>query len=221
MTDIESPLGKSSFPGNPQQGRMLTVDDPTAGGVSPQHNLNIRPEHFRQQDQDQPQQAPLRQLTPDEIAGYEQARAQAHRSQDIVDKTSRERIEYLSGIGRIKTDFEMDGVVFKLQSLKDGQLEDVLDVMLTMTELPQTKFNFALRRQTLARALAAVDNMPIRDIIGSDDVESKLEFLRELDENLINMMYKHYEENVLKVSKDKYAIKTEEDVVEVVEAVKK
>lgn len=217
MSEIESPLGKQSFPGNPQQGRMLTVDDPTAGG-SPSHNLNIRPEHFRQA---QPQRQPLRQLTQEEIAGYEQAKAEAHRNQDVVSKTSRERIEYLTGIGRIKTDFEMDGVVFYLQSLKDGQLEDVLNIMIDMAEVNQGKFNFELRRQTLARALYAVDGMPIADLIGSSEMDNKLGFIRELDGNLIDFMYKHYEENVLKVSKTKYAIKNEKDIKEVVETVKK
>ena len=63
--------------------------------------------------------------------------------------------------------------------------------------------------------------MPVEELIGSDDINQKLELIRSLDEILVAYMYKHYEEYILKVSKNKYAIKTEKDVEEVVEAVKK
>ncbi|KKN61314.1 hypothetical protein LCGC14_0523050 [marine sediment metagenome] len=214
MTDIESPLGKKSFPSNPQQGRMLTVDDPTAGR---RHNLNIRPEHFSQEQQRQP----LRELTNEEIAEFERAKAESQRNQNAISKTARERIEFLTGIGRIKTDFEMDGVTFHLQSLKDGELENVLDTMISMGDTNEAKFNFELRRQTLARSLASVDNMPIEELISSNDIDHKLDLIRAFDENLVDYMYKHYEEHILKASRNKYAIKTEKDVKEVVEAVKK
>jgi hypothetical protein len=201
MTDIESQLGKKSFPSNPGQNRVLTVDDPTAAPA--------------------PQRQPLRELTPEEVAEVERARAEAQRERNVVSKTVRERIEFLAGIGRIKTDFKMDGVTFHLQSLKDGELEDILDVMIAMGETNEAKFNFEIRRQTMARSLASIDGMSVEELIGSDAIESKLELIKSLDENLIDYMHKHYEEHVLKVSREKYAIKTQEDVEEVVEAVKK
>jgi hypothetical protein len=224
MTDIESPLGRKSFPGTQQQGRVLTVDDPTVGGgPSPRHNLNIRPEHFRQAQpqQQQPQRQPLRELSSEEIAGYEKAREEAYRQQNVVSKTARERIEYLTGIGRIKTNFEMDGISFHLQSLKSGELESVLDTIISQGETNEAKFNFEIRRQTLARSLTAVDDMSVEELIGSNTIEDKLELIKSLDENLVDYMYKHYEEYILKVSRTKYAINTDKDVAEVVEAVKK
>jgi len=219
MTDIESPLGKKSFPSPQRQGRVYTVDDPTADGGSPAHN--IRPEHFRRVPEPPQARMPLRELTSEEMEEFERAREEAMRSCDTISKSARERIEFLTGIGRIKTSFTVDGITFHLQSLKSGELEDVLDTMIKLGETNEAKFTFELRRQTLARSLCAVDEMSIDELIGSNNIEDKIHLIRSLDENLVDYMYKNYEEYIQKVSKNKYAIKTEKDVEEVVEAVKK
>jgi hypothetical protein len=198
MTDIESPLGRKSFAS--AQNRVLTVDDPTEA---------------------QPERRAIRELTDEEMAELARIRTESKRTQNVVSQNARERIEFLAGIGRIQTDFKMDGVTFHLQSLKSGELEDVLDTMMSSGIKNDAKFNFELRRHTLARSLVSIDNMAIQDILGSDNIADKLNLLKSLDENLIDYMYKHYEEHILKVSKTKYAIKTDEDVKEVVETVKK
>ena len=202
MTEIESPLGRTSF--SSKQGRVFTVDDPTDSEVLPVKSKR-----------------PIRELTDEEMAELDRIRAETRQTQNVVSKNARERIEFLAGIGRIQTDFVMDGVTFHLQSLKSGELEDVLDAMMSSGIKNDAKFNFELRRHTLARSLVSIDNMLIKEIISSDDIGHKLDLLKSLDENLIDYMYKHYEEHILKVSKNKYAIKTDVDVKEVVDTVKK
>lgn len=198
MTELESALGRRSFALS-QENRVLTVDDPT----------NARPRE------------PLKELSVEEIAEFERARDSAKRNVSSITSTARERIEFLTGIGRIKANFTMDNICFHLQSLKSGELEEVLDTMIKMGETNEAKFNFELRRQTLARSLASVDSMSLSELIGSDDLEDKLMFIRSLDENLVDIMYKHYELNILKVSKERYAINTDKDIEEVVDGVKK
>jgi len=208
MTEIESSLGRKTFPSSQNQRAVYTVDDPTDMNT-PQGRLNQAMGNVR------------RELTDEEIAQFEQAKRVAAQAQQSVSHSVRERVEFLTGIGRIKTTFEMDGVKFHLQSLKSGELEEVLDLMMKLGDINEAKFTFEIRRNTLARSLYSIDNMTIAEVIGSKDMNDKLELVKSLDENLVSNMYKHYEQNIVQASRDKYAVKTDQDVEEVTEAVKK
>lgn len=212
MTEFESPLGRQSFKSG--QRRVFTVNDPNQEQL--RHNLNVRSEHFQQVEQEQP----LMELTREEAERFEAARSEAYRSRNVVSQNARERIEFLTGIGRIKSNFELEGKMFCLQSLKSGEFEDVLEAMLQLGDTTQGKYNFEIRRQILARSLVSVDGLLIEEIIGSDELEAKLDLIRHLDENLVSFMYLHYEKEIAEKSK-KYLIKNQQDVEEVVEAIKK
>lgn len=234
MVDIESSLGRRSFAESSQK-RVLTVDDPT----QPRHNLRVTPEELQAQGgfqrglpremfenvpQMQPQQQQMRQmprdLTEDEIAELNIRRQEALMSSGVT-KQARERFEYLTGKCRVEADLEVDGNTFHFQSLKSGELEEIFEVMLSTNLKSEHQIKYELRRQVLARSLIGIDNMSLHQAIGSSTIEENIDFIRNLDENLVTVMYRFYENNIVKVSKEKYDIKNEEDAREVAETVKK
>jgi hypothetical protein len=79
---------------------------------------------------------------------------------------------------------------------------------------------FEIRRQLLARSITEIAGVSTEQFIGSADVEDKCAFVDELDESLLNRLYDEYL-SLVKEAKDKYAVKTEEDVKEVIEDLKK
>jgi hypothetical protein len=218
MTEIESPLGKASFAA-PQQGqnRVYTVDDQSEQQAHPAYQRRSAP----QQHQAQQVANLTRPLTPEELEEVTRKRAEAQQAKTRVSRTARDRIEFLTQIGRIRSEFEMDGVKFGLQSLKSRELEEIHDLMVSLGSTTESKLNLEVRKHVLARSLYAIDDIPVRDIIGSDELEAKLELIMTLDENLVDYMNKFYEEKIMKVGRDKYAIKSQEDMEELVEDVKK
>ncbi len=206
MTEIESPLGKQSY--GSASPRVLKVDDPTMN------------QSYQGQLPQQTQQP--RELTESELRGLEQQRVQAHMMRERVSPQAKSRLEYLAGIGRIRDDFEVDGVKFSLQSLKSGALEEILDAAINLGEnISAGKFNLEIRKQTLARSLYAIDNLPIEEVIGSNNFKDKLLLIEEFDENIVELMHKKYQKNIINVANKKFAIKDEKDAQEVIEDIKK
>lgn len=221
MTEVESPLGKASFADpQPGQNRVLTVDDQSEMQAHPAYHRRPTPQtHQAQQAQ---QIANLtRPLTPEEMEEITRQRAEAQQVKSRVSQTARDRIEFLTQIGRIRNDFEIDGVKFSFQSLKSRELEEIHDLMVSLGTTTESKLNLEVRKHVLARSLYAVDDIPVKDIIGTDELEAKLDLIMTLDENLVDYMNKFYEEKIMKVGRDKYAIKSQEDMEELVDDVKK
>jgi hypothetical protein len=221
MTEVESPLGKASFT-DPQQrqNRVLTVDDQSDMQAHPAYHR--RPGPQTHQEQQAQQIANLtRPLTPEEMEEITRKRAEAQHAKSRVSQTARDRIEFLTQIGRIRNEFEVDGVKFSFQSLKSRELEEIHDLMVSLGSTTESKLNLEVRKHVLARSLYAIDDIPVSDIIGTDELEAKLELIMTLDENLVDYMNKFYEEKIMKVGRDKYAIKSQEDMEELVEDVKK
>jgi hypothetical protein len=79
---------------------------------------------------------------------------------------------------------------------------------------------FEIRKQFLSRSIIQVGDIDIAQFIGSNDFEAKLAFIEELDEFLSNRLYDEYV-SLTKEAKEKYYIKTEADVQEVVNDLKK
>lgn len=214
MSEINDPLGRSSFSHGSR--RVMTVDDPSQEQAHPSYQSQAVPSPSQMQQQPH-------YLSPEERQELQQRRQQANKQ---VSSTVRQRIEYLSGIGRIRDEFEMEGpdgvnVKFHLQSLKSRELDDVHDFMVSLgKEITTTKFNFEVRKQILARSLWAVDEISIENVIGSDTMEDRLYFIDSLDENLVSYMFEFYEKNIMRKGK-KFAVKDEEDAKEVHEDIKK
>ena len=214
MAEFKSSLGNTSYTDQP--GRVLTVDDPRE--QSPLHPVY----------QDGPPQMPpqgARPLTEEERAEFMRRRQEVQAQQSKVSPTTRQRMEYLTGIGRIRDNFVFQDeagkeVTFQLQSLKNQDLIEIHDIMVQLGEVTNAKFNMLLRNQLLARSLWAIDGILLEEIIGSNEFQSKLDLIASLDENLVEYMHKFYEEKISKVGQ-KYTPQTPEEVKELDEDLKK
>jgi hypothetical protein len=79
---------------------------------------------------------------------------------------------------------------------------------------------FEIRRQLLARSLVQVAGLDVAQFVGSNELGARLELIDDLDEALLNRLYDEYLEMV-RESREKYTIKSEQDAKEVVEDLKK
>ena len=124
----------------------------------------------------------------------------------------------LLGMTQSTRDCVIENNNYSLKSLKSKEMRAAL---MAASEFDGTiQAPYEIRRQFLARSLTHVAGIEIDHFLGSKTLESKLLFLDELDESLLNRLYEEY--LILnKDSREKFAINTAQDAKEVVEDIKK
>jgi len=225
MAEIESSLGKtSSGPSGTGRNRVLTVDDqsgPQPGSFG--HNAEYRAETMQRQAEAggyhrvDPRQA----MGPEELKEYEERRAEAVQKQKRISPEAKQRIEFLTGLGRIVDSITVEEIKFTFQSLKDREQDEIFEAISEYDQISALKMQYMVRRHTLAKALTHIQDKTFADVIESDEFEDRLAVIMEMDDNFLDHLWKWYQENIAKVAQEKYAIKTPEDVKEVTEAIKK
>tara|TARA_R110000868_G_scaffold46524_5_gene153622 strand:- start:2247 stop:2858 length:612 start_codon:yes stop_codon:yes gene_type:complete len=199
MPSYESPLGKKSFGSS----SMKEYDVPDESNS----DLQSRFQSDFQEELSEQEQKELREARKAKLSGKERLNDGAKR-----------RIEMLIGMSRVSRSCELDGNSYLFQSLKS---KDMRDVYTASAEFDGTiHFAYEIRRQTIARSLSQVGGVDINQFLGSNTFESRLMFLDELPESLLQRLFIEYRE-LEKESNEKYAIKTEGDAKEVVEDLKK
>lgn len=229
MTEFKSPLGNHTFSTGPAP-RVLTVDDPTQQpGVHPAY-AQEQPQPYNRrvlpsEQNEKVMQNLQRELTLEE---REELQRQRQAKESTVPKGVKERIAYLTGIGRIRDSVKVEDengreVEFSLQSLKDGELEEISEFMnyLSQRDISEAKKTLELRRQILARSLWAIDGIKVGDLINSSEVNDKVSLIRNLDENLVALLQSFYEQKIMNKGRKTYTIKSEEDLEALNENLKK
>lgn len=202
MPSYESPLGKKSFGSSSM--KEYDVPDETEKSIM---DLQSRFQNDFQEEVSEQEMKELREARKAKLSGKERLNDGAKR-----------RIEMLIGMSRVSRSCELDGNSYLFQSLKS---KDMRDVYTASAEFDGTiHFAYEIRRQTIARSLSQVGGIDINQFLGSNAFESKLMFLDELPESLLQRLFIEYRE-LEKESNEKYAIKTENDAKEVVEDLKK
>lgn len=204
MAEIESSLGKKTFSGNPK--KVYTVEDGTntpfpQAQVVTENNLSPT---SSQEDYDKVRKEKIDQL----------------RTSHNISFNAKQRIEILTGIGRNTREFTFENVKFSLKTLKSRELKQIL---LDVSKLEGIPFTFELRANTLACSLYLIDDHNVEDVIGSSSIEDKINFINDLEENIVEAIYKEYIFLVEETEK-KYILNknsTEEDVTEVIDTIKK
>jgi len=164
---------------------------------------------------------PRERMDEDELKEYEARREEALRKKKSISPEAKARIEFLLNLGRITNSVTVEEIEFTFQSLTGDEQNEVFEVLSGFTQLSALRMQYEVRFHTLARALTHIQGKPFAAVIESEDIEDKLEVIRGMDENLSDHLYKWYQKNIVKLGQDKYAINTEEDVKEVVDAIKK
>lgn len=208
MSEIESPLGKKSF--GQTSRKVMTVSDES-------EDFDTRPLPPARAAQPQPQMQEVK-LTPEQFNAM-QARKQDFRvSQKRPTNEARERVEILTGIGRLTQDVVIENYKFSLQSLKSKEMREVIKAV-AQTEMG-AESAYEMRTQILARSIVRIDDQPISLVLGDDSLEAIMLFLDDSEETVVNKLFDTYNKMV-KSNEEKITIKTAEDAQEVAEAVKK
>ena len=192
MPDINSPLGRRNFASTAP--RVLNVPN---------------------MEEASQQEIESAQVDFQKVQADRQERVNASRR---ITSFAKERIEILTGLGRLTEDIEFEGHVFSLQSLKAGEMKEVVRASANVESTIDSYF--MSRNQILARALYAIDGQPMGLVLGNDSVESVLSWIDDMDDNLIEFLHNRYLEMVKK-NKHRFEVKTEQELKEVVEDIKK
>lgn len=226
---INSPLGRRNLASGQQpqpQQRVLSVPDesmmaddeefiprnPYAQGAVPTHL--------------QPQMPTPQHLHPSmpqmqsNLDGVKDMRRERIASQQRVSHDARDRMNYLANIGRKTVDVTADNSVFTLQTLKSKEMRAALSAAAKFGSNTPEHY-FTLRNFTMAYALHSVDNMTLDLILGDDSPEVVVAYmLEEMDDVVLDYLYANFLE-LHADQKNRFSLKTEKDMKEVAEDVKK
>lgn len=229
MVSFDSPLGKKKI--NNLQMRELDIPNDNGDMGPPMENGEVVvrrrppiPQVNRDQIRDYQahiQQEHMPTYEEDPVVAEQaikQARVDKMRGVERLSEGARKRIEMLVGMTRSTRSVEIEENTYVLQTLKSKEMRDALLSASAFDGSLQSPFE--IRKQLLARSLIQIAGLPIEQFVGSYDLEAKLIFMDELDEHL---MLRLYDEYLVLVSEaqGKYAIKTPETGMEVVEDLKK
>jgi len=205
MPSINSPLGRLQAAQQNPQKRVLTVpneEDNLENNVisNQEDNNNFMPNEEIQHDD------------------YLNQRKTIVNKKPQFSAIAKERIEFLTGLGRCKEVIDFEGTNFSIRSLNDQETTDVALVLNKVTS--KAEFVYEIRRQTLARAIYQIDGQPVYLVIGSADIEDFISVLKEMDDLCIDHLWNKYS-YMVQSKKDKFSIKDNIDAKEVSAQIKK
>lgn len=195
MGKINSPIASRTFQSGMKE--FVIGDESDHDG----HN------HIERQEIDY--QAHLRQRQ--ELLGGNQG-------QEKISDGAKKRIELLCGMTSLSKDIQIGEASFSIKALKNKDNRQSLS--LAMKYDSTIEFPFEIRRQVLARSIVTVSGIEIDMFLGDNSLQAKLNFVDELDDFVAEKLYQEYL-NLNKEIKEKFLIKTEEDVKQIAEDLKK
>lgn len=228
MPKFDSPIGSKQFQGQP----MRDVAVPDESGYSPPPGplpRHVRPpvhdqsppvfneaafQEFQSQMNPVPQ---IREMSDLERQILEQKKAKKE-GRERMSEGARRRIEMLIGMSQMTRTFDVNGTSFTLKTLKNNESRDVLVASIPFDGT--IEFSFENAKQTLARSLIQIAGTDIDQFLSSSDLNVKLDFITELPQVLFTRLYNEYV--VLDTeSRERFALKTDNEVKEVIEDLKK
>lgn len=164
------------------------------------------------------QQAPGYELSAGEREELQQYRRNLSSKEDKVGDYAKKRVELLANIGRLTKVVEIDGVTFSLRTLKTKEAREA--TMAIFGCVNDVDASFEIRRQTLARAIYEIDGQATELALGGDDFTLKLKLVDDMEDVTVIRLYNEF--NMLRNEvQTKYGLKTEQEVKEVLEDIKK
>lgn len=216
MPNFESPLGKKNFSGP----AMREFDVPDESDYANQRPSMIDEDSIRQFHARSERQFGF--SDDQELARTEQeiraAREAKRTGKERLSENAKRRIDMLLGLTRSSREVTLEGNVFILRTLKSKEMREAITAVSDYDGTIQGPYE--VRRQLLARSLTHVAGLDVDTFIGSTSFEAKLAFIDEMDETFSNRLYDEYAA-LVKQSRDKYAINSENEAKEVVEDLKK
>lgn len=234
MPEFRSPLGNKQFQGQPMRDFSVPDESGPQGPSGPPRQVRPQRQHeepvfderamrefqasqMQFEQQQYPQQPPVRELSEVEQQILAAKKAKREGKERLSDG-ARKRIEMLLGMTRLTRDIDIDGQIYRVQTLTS---EEIREALVSTAEFDGTvQFIFEMRRQLLARALVVVAGVEIHQFLNSYDLEDRLYFIELLDHALLIRLYNEYND-LAQQAQNKYSPKTEAQVKEVLDDLKK
>lgn len=241
MPRFESPLGGKSFETQPM--REFDVPDesgaPPSPGVSRRQqqmedaaNLNLAAiqdfqnrmnQQFRAPPQQTQYQSPASQIndTTDLSTAereFREMRELQRTGKARLSDGAKRRIDMLLELTRNIRTVNLESGPYVLQTLKSKEMREAIAAASKFDGTVESPYE--IRRQLLSRSLVQVAGVDIDQFVGARDLESKMAVLDEFDEYLLNRLHREYL-MLVEETRQKYAIKSEQDAKEVLEDLKK
>jgi hypothetical protein len=226
MPKFDSPIGSKQF-----QSTMKDISVPDESDYDqpqmpprqvrnmPQHEMPVFDENAMRDFQSQmhPPSNPIREMNDFEknILAAKKAKREG---KERLSEGARRRIEMLLGMTRLTKDIEVGGQMYRLQSLTSQELRDA--VVASAEFDGSVQFIFENRKQLLARSITVVAGVHIDEFLNSNDLEARLEFMECMDHALLLRLFTEYN-NLAREAQERYNPKTEVQVKEVVDDLKK
>lgn len=214
MPEIKSPLGDRKFAGSNL--REFDIPDEENYIQPPQ-----RPRGAPQLDENtfRDFQNKFREQNPEDFEREIRAAREAKRTgRERLNDGAKKRIEMLVGMTRTTREFDIDGNIYVLQTLRSKDMREAITTASTFDGTIGSSWE--IRRQLLSRSIVQIAGVDFDQFVGSTNLDDKLECIDSLHEALLNRIYTEYN-LMVKEASDKYAIKTAEIAKEVVEDLKK
>jgi hypothetical protein len=174
--------------------RVLQVEDPT----EKMETLEVPPEILQHRTFSSTEPS----IGAKDIEKIEQelAAAKMEKKQQRAPKQAVNRLELLTGIGRLVSDIKIDNVKFSLRSLKSRELRYVME---NAARNGETNVGEALliRNYTLAFSIYEIEDNPIYAVIGSDEIEDKVRVIDEFEEVTTTKLWDAYSSMINEGSK--------------------
>lgn len=229
MGSFDSPIGGRRIVGQPLREFDVPDGDDQPQAYAPQPGMNPRqrlggfgPQQMPDLNAAMDFQSKLEAQEAEDFANVERemkAAKEARRTGKIrLSEGAKRRIEMLIDMTRSTRDAEIGGNVYVFQTLSGEEMRSAI--------LAASKFDgtvqspYEIRRQLLSYSLTQVAGLSVSQFVGSNEHEAKLEMLDSLPEVLLQRLYDEYL-ILVRESSDKFAIKSQADVQEVIEDLKK
>lgn len=200
---------------------MATFETPL--GTKEVESGNFRT--FSVSDESSPQEPAAASPDQDKLARLKRLEAEVSEARKAklegkVSAEAKKRIEILCGIGRATKDITIGEHVFTLRTLSGAHQRELSLIGFDLAINQRGDMQYEIRSQIIARSLYAIDGQLFVDIVGSNDVDVMIGAIEKLDDVVLRLLMQHYSE-LSDENNRSFGIKTEEEVKEVVEDIKK
>ncbi len=223
MSEINSALGRLQMANGPQAARpaVLNVSD-ESGYVPPQNTGYVPPlagQAFEASVNPYAGAAGFdTEISEQEMEQLAQVRREQRANAAKITAVARERLEILTGLNRLKSAVEVEGVTFALRSLKSVEMREIM-ISAAGAKSAQERY-FATRDAVLAKSIFAIDGQDIALVLGTKQPAAMFSLLASMEHSVVERIFEHYEE-MIRDNRKKVQILNKEDGHQVSEDIKK
>lgn len=163
-------------------------------------------------------QAPPPQSNASAFSNVAAARKLKATGKERLGEAAKRRVEMLCGMFSLTRTVELGGQIFILRTLKGKEIKE--SIMAASVHDGTVAVPFETRKQYLSRSLVQIAGTEVEMFLGDDSTEARLEFVEELPETILGVLFTEYL-LLAEESSKKYGINNEATAKEVVADLKK